>query len=59
MVDGSRVFDYLESSYPDIVGPAGVQSEILGLDEIPVHYRCYNSRPALPLPTNIFSVLDL
>ncbi|MFO7726837.1 MAG: hypothetical protein R6X11_00760, partial [Desulfonatronovibrio sp.] len=29
-----------------IVGPSGTESEVLGIDEIPVHYRCYDSRQA-------------
>ncbi|MFN2344056.1 MAG: trypsin-like serine protease, partial [Desulfonatronovibrio sp.] len=46
MVDGSRVFNYLEDTYPEIVGPSGPESEILGMEGIPVHYRCYEQKQA-------------
>lgn len=46
MVDGSRVYDYLEDSYPDIVGPERGQSGTMGLYDLPVHYRCYEANDA-------------
>ncbi len=46
MIDGHRVYDYLESTYPDILGPVGAESEILGMEDIPVHYRCYDYKQA-------------
>lgn len=46
MLDGTKVFNYLEETYPEIVGPAGSESELLGMEEIPVHYRCYDQKKA-------------
>lgn len=47
MIDGTRVFNYLEDAYPEILGYNGAESELFTAGDIPVHYRYYQDKNAL------------